>query len=144
MYDNASQLYAALLFTAGGAAMYCAYEALFIVRLSGRYKILPHFIDFVFAASAALLFLGLTHFLYKGVVKYFTIFCYAVGILISRAILRPPLRKFFAAVRKKYKIRYERDTIDKREEDTKMANKEQQKKDNQKNAKTKKTAKAKA
>ena len=141
IYDNAAQIYAILLFFTGGAVIYCVYEALFLFRLSGRYKVLPHCIDFVYAVAAAALFLFLTHFIYKGVIKYFTLFCYAAGLIAGRAALKPPLRKFFAALKKKYKIRYESNTNDKREEDT-MANKEQQKKENQKNS-AKKPAKSK-
>jgi hypothetical protein len=101
--DSSLQPLAFALFFLGGAAAYVSYEILRALRFQARLPVFMHITDAFFAVGVSLVFVFLTHFFYAGIIKYYTLFCFALGFFSARLILKPPVRRFLQFVKTQHK-----------------------------------------
>lgn len=137
--------YAALIFIIGGFLAYVVYEIIRFLRPEGRLGVFSHITDGVFAILAAALFVAMSHFLYAGKIKYFTLFCFVCGGVLARLSIMQPIRKFANFIKRLYKSYQETNTNDtikeelmantKNNQSTKTQNKQQEQNKQQKKVK---------
>ncbi|MCL2630148.1 MAG: hypothetical protein FWD49_01330 [Firmicutes bacterium] len=109
--DSHLQPLALILFTCCGAGVYFCYEVLRAVRFQRKLPVLMHITDALFAVSVCAVFALLTHLFYSGIIKPYTLFCYALGLITARLSLKPAIRKVLQFVKRKYIGRKKRQNI---------------------------------
>ncbi|MFA5449624.1 MAG: hypothetical protein WC292_04215 [Clostridia bacterium] len=105
------EIYAVLIFIMGGFLAYLVYELVRALR-PAKFGVVSHITDAIFAILAAVLFVAISHFLFLGKIKYFTLLCFVCGGVAARLTIRQPIRKFVFFIKHLYKSSQQTNTND--------------------------------
>lgn len=104
MNETATQPLITLTYALGGIVAYFFYKLVSEVRIIkyfNRYSVL---LDILIGLFVGLLFLGISHFLFNGVLAYYMPIGYVMGIIIAYMLFQKPIELIINQIKKGVKI----------------------------------------
>lgn len=103
MADTLGQPLVAAFFVLGGAVGYVVYEFFYMFKETFPLKIFSLISDLFACVSNGAIFLFVAINVNYGQMLFYEFFCYAVGFLLMRILLKNTLRRLFSVLNKKLK-----------------------------------------
>lgn len=92
----------ALIFATGGAIAYLPMIIIGWLPMGERLPVLKHILEGVWGLLFCVAFIAITHFVYEGRTKYFTVLSFLAGAGAASIFLRLPVEKLARALHRKY------------------------------------------